>query len=465
MKKTLLKRQIPTILGLIVLFIGAGAGVILVGSGAGFLPRAGPEYTPKNLQITNVTDETFTVSWVTDEPTVGFLSYGDNPSVSTTITDDRDQVSGDTGSFRTHHVTVRGLAAETTYYFKIGSGPGQDLYDNAGQPYEVTTGARLGAAAEAETINGKVVTIAETPAEGAIVYVRINTAAPVSTLVRASGSWAISLSSIRETSLDSYVDYDPIEEQISIEVVGTDGLSTFGTITPANGQPVPTITLGQEFNFTDSINTSRDEGIFANQTTDDESANSESEIELLNPSYDGETINTSRPEIQGSAPPNTLIEITVESPQVFEDQLTTGPTGEFSWSPPEDLEPGEHTITLSWLDRNGIRQFFQRNFVVLAQGESELPALTATPSGSTPSPTPLVTATPVPTTVPTSTPTALPTTTPMTTVTPTPTSRATQPATDSSVPQAGSTSQTILMLLTGAGFISLGFILSVNLRK
>jgi phosphodiesterase/alkaline phosphatase D-like protein len=40
---------------------------------------------------------------------------------------------------RAHHVTLRNLAPETTYYFRVHSGDAVD--DNGGQLYQFTTGA------------------------------------------------------------------------------------------------------------------------------------------------------------------------------------------------------------------------------------------------------------------------------------------------------------------------------------
>src|SRR5260221_13594636 len=99
---SLSKKNIPTILGLLVLFAGLIGGVFLVRSSNtnSFLPRASPQTTPKNLKIRNITDTSFTVSWITDSNTVGFVRYGTNATaLSTTINDDRDQSSGSTGLF------------------------------------------------------------------------------------------------------------------------------------------------------------------------------------------------------------------------------------------------------------------------------------------------------------------------------------------------------------------------------
>lgn len=471
MNKSLFKKQIPTILALLILFIGAGAGVVLVGSGAGFLPRAGPEYAPKQVKITNVSDRSFSVSWVTDQNTSGFIRYGTTESLGTTVADDRDQLSGQTGNYQVHHVTVRGLSPNTNYFFKIGSGPSTNLYDSSGSAYTVTTGATLGAPVDSETAYGKVVNAAQTPADGAIVYVTIDGATPLSTLVKSSGSWAIPLSSIRSQNLSSFYSYDKSGDIINIEVLGPSGQATTGISDTQNDQPVPTITLGESFDFTSgtsapdtktttkppppitqSPEASGSSGFSTAPLGGPDEKSPDAQVTLFNPSIEGEKINTTQPEFQGAAPANTRIFIKVESPETFEGELITDSTGSFEWTPPADLEPGNHSITVSYIDTNGIEQFFKRHFVVLAQGESNLPSLTSSPSA-----TPTPTATPIPT------PTPLPTTTPTPTPASTGSGRVSQPSTQSGVPVSGVATHGLYLTLSGIIFIGTGLVISRKL--
>ena len=447
----MLKKQIPTLLALIVLFVGAGAGVLLVGQRTEFLPRAGPEYQPRKIRITNTTDDTFTVSWATDSATVGSLRYGTTPNPSTTVADDRDKLSGESGNFKLHHATVRGLNPSTNYYFKIGSGSGNDLYDNNGQPYQVTTAPAVQGSDSNDTAYGTVVNPTQTPAEGTIVYLSLPGAAPQSALVKSSGSWAVNLGSVRTQTLQALHTTAP-GQIISIEAVGSDLQTTTGTTSTDNDQPVPTITLGQAFNFAETVTevtaqvdtssevapqsattqTTRTPGFDIDASDATPSA---STIELLNPAVDGEQLNTTLPEFLGQAPPNTELTITVHSAQEFEDTIVVGETGEFAWSPPEDLEPGDHTITVSYFDLDGVLQQVKRNFTVYAQGESDLPALVSTPSA-----------------------------TPKATTTPTPiatgSTRVSQPSTASGIPVAGVSTPTVLMLTTGFSMITAGLYLS-----
>ncbi|HEX9817845.1 MAG TPA: hypothetical protein VGA89_03075, partial [Patescibacteria group bacterium] len=90
------KRQIPTLLGLGILVVSLVAGVLVFGEGPGvFAPRATPETTPKNVRVTNLTDKSFTISFVTEEATSGFVKYGTQEgALRSQASDDRDQLSG-----------------------------------------------------------------------------------------------------------------------------------------------------------------------------------------------------------------------------------------------------------------------------------------------------------------------------------------------------------------------------------
>ena len=128
--------------------------------------------------------------------------------------------------------------------------------------------------------------------------------------------------------------------------------------------------------------------------------------------------------------------------------------GNYSFSVPTDLAPGEHTVTVSAVV-DGVVQKVSKGFVVYAAGESFLPAFSATPSATTvPSPLPSVRISPsvTPRVSPTIKPTAGATTVPTIkpTIWPTPT------ATDSGLPESGSASGTWIILLAGLALMLFG---------
>jgi len=153
---------------------------------------------------------------------------------------------------------------------------------------------------------------------------------------------------------------------------------------------------------------------------------------------EGEQVTSTKPEFFGEAPSNLEITVKVEStPQI--DIVTADEEGNWNWTPPKDLDPGVHKITLSWKDANGILKTITKNFIVqAAEGE---PAFTATQSAS-PTATPKTTTTPKPTATPKST--ASPSEEPEPTETAEP------------QPESGSLTPTYFLLMMSMGVLALG---------
>ena len=91
--------------------------------------------------------------------------------------------------------------------------------------------------------------------------------------------------------------------------------------------------------------------------------------------------------------------------------------------------PDNYTITVSFTNSNGVSESISRTFIVLGDGESDLPAFEASASAS---PSPIAT------------PSA------------TPDTRTTMPSTSSGVPKTGVTLPTFLLLIGGILVIIIG---------
>lgn len=240
--KNLMDKKIPTILGMVVLVFALVAGVLLLGQGGGvFAPRATPETTPQKIKVTNVTDSGFTVSFLTDESTAGFVKYGDvAESLNSQASDDRDQLTGSIASYQTHHITVRGLEAGKTYFYTLGTGSG-NTFDDGGKPFSIKTAAKSGTPAAAKTVYGTVSDAAGNPADGVIVYISTDKAGEMSVLSKKTGSWAIPLSNARTKDGSAYA---MIEDSDSISITAQGPRPTqFNTVTKlvSESQPVETI--------------------------------------------------------------------------------------------------------------------------------------------------------------------------------------------------------------------------------
>lgn len=441
-------KKIPTIIGIVLLLGGLIAGVVAVGQSQGLFTRAGPTATPRQVKITNIREDGFTVSWISDTSVSGFVKYGEAAgSLSKTVGDERDQLSGEASLYTTHYITIRGLKPKTAYFFTVGSG--SVSYDNQGQPYTVTTGVAIGSPPAADTINGKVLLASGQPAPGVIVYVNLEGGGEMSALTRASGVWSLPLSQMRTADLSKYLEYDKTNARVAILAQGADLGTATVTTTTGNDSPVPDITLGTTQNFEGVATpsalpvvtpspaaTASAIGDGFGELTDLDAAYEATLSVKLTTIDEREVVATSSPEIKVEGPVGTRVTITVRSdPQTT--TVTVDADGAISWTPPVGLEPGTHTVTLTYTDSNGILQTIDRTFTVLAAepvAQGGLPSFTATPSAT-----------------PTSTPTATP--------------RAAMPSTAAGVPESGVESVTLILLMLGGLLFGAGIFWQMKLAK
>lgn len=458
-------RRFPTVIGL-------GLLVGLVIAGWYWLqdqtPRVSAENTPLKVRITNVADNKFSVSWTTHGPSTGTVEYGPvGEKLTQIVTDDRDK-QGAVQQYVTHHVTVAELQPETQYAFRIVSQGTR--FDNNGSPYAVSTGPTIAQTPPAKSFYGD---IEESDAlHDSIVYLALPGAAPVSTMVTSSNNYSFSVSTIRTSDLSSYISYDA---QATIATVTVEnGLGeTQVVVTTANSEPVPTIILGQNADYRTAAvppvaqvepladasplptdlpvaSPPQTPGIFNVQPLNSGSTQTPDDVELINPARDGETLATQRPEFRGVGPKATVISITVHSTTPYADNISIDPDGTWNWTPPANLEPGEHTITIAYIDTAGVEQTLKRTFfvspVLAAEGD---PAFVSTPSGSQASPTPTASPRISPSPTRSSSPTA------SSLASPAASAREIMPSTESGVPVTGIMTPT---LLTAA----LGFVIMVT---
>ena len=430
-KLSLNKFHFPTALGLLILLVAVGVGLYWVKNKTGTADiTSGQTLAPKQVRLTNVTDTGFTVSWVSDQSATGKIKLGtEETSLKDQVLDDRDQLSGETGSFEVHHLTAKNLKANTKYYFKIES-QGR-AFDNQGKPFEITTGPTLGNPPPADPVYGTILTASRTPAEEVVVYVNLANAAPLSALVKSGGNWALSLSTARTADLKSYLTYDAQATIINLLAQGGKQGTAPAITTTVNDNPVPDITLGQSHDFRAQAQTSPAPATASPSAqtasgfslepliAQNEVATPSGEVTLANPGVDGEIINATQPAFIGSGPPGTVLAIEIHSTDTYTGTATVNETGDWEFTPPQGLSAGSHSITIAYLDSKGTEQTLTRNFIIAAAGETDVPAITATPSGATG----------------------------------TDSGRTSMPSTASGVPHPGGGNTSLLLLLTGLGLL------------
>ncbi len=413
--------KIPTLVALVILLIGLVVTSFLTGQAQRLFLKADSSSVVGEIKTSNISDTSFTVSWVTDQPVSGSVSVNDGKGFSRPILDDRVQSGGADDKFNIHHVTTRFLKPSTSYTYKIISGS-QEINDNS---YKITTSSSQNSEGGISTpIYGTILKSDQSPAAGVLVYVSINNSQPLSALTKSNGNWLITLNNARDLN-GTLVNFKPKGDIETITVQGgVDGIAQVKTIT-GNDAPVPNIVLGQNYDFSTVIETPTPTPIQTITAGFTEEPIVSPTPGILTPSDNG-TLSDSQPTFQGTGIPGEVVQIIVHSDQNLSGSVVVGSDGRWKWIPPDNLTPGEHTVTIATTDGSGQTQNITKNFLVLASGTSVVES--ATPS-----------ATLAPTVTPSSTPTLTPTPTPV-------------------LPTSGSTSPTTLLLIGGVLILIMGMV-------
>jgi hypothetical protein len=432
------RNKLPTILGIVVLLLGTFFGVFLINSRQIFRLGAEGETSPKDIRVSNVTDTSLTISWVTDVESAGFVVWGASDSTVNSV-----EKESDLKSF-THSVTIDALKPETRYFYKINSDGA--LVDNKGIPWQTATGASLGLNKNSLLISGSVLTATGQPVKKSLVYANIG-GYLFSTLSSDTGNYVFQLASTRSSNLSSYLQVSESQTPVEIFVqAGALGISS-AQIFPQSAKPAPPLILGQTHDFR-SLPASKSDGVptaSVDLPTDSEADSkfsvpddinkpTSSAVVTLENIDEGESVTSTQPEFFGDGPTGTTLTIKVESENPITEEVKVASNGSWKWTPPEGLAAGVHKITITWKDINGITRSLTRNFVVQA---GEAPAFEASNSATTTTSTPTATATAKSTA--------------------TSTAKATTIATSPPTPETGSLTPTMLFTILGLGVTALSF--------
>ncbi len=197
---------------------------------------------PQNITVSNISDNSFTVSWITKQPSYGFISYGQTESLGSIVTDERDLA--ERKQRLTHYVVLKNLLPETTYYFKVGSGSETFTQDNGKFFNQKTALTPDSTPPIPDFVFGTVKKNDQEKATDAIIYLAVGKGTLLSTYTKKDGNWLITLNNSRTTDLNNYLTINP-EDQIDLFVEGGDlGIASTKT-TVKNSQDLEIITLDQ----------------------------------------------------------------------------------------------------------------------------------------------------------------------------------------------------------------------------
>lgn len=451
-QNNLLNKRLPSYTGFFVLLAALGITLLLSGNAFIFVSRATVGSDPKNVQISNLSDTSFTVSFTTDVPTVSTISYGTDPSTPNIALDDRDQQASGSAEYQVHFITIKNLAPATKYYYVIDSG--NQKLENNGSPFEITTDAPLPNSSTNEPVLSGPVAQSDgsIPQEG-IVYVSTQNSQQLAALINPDGSYQIPLNQLRDSTATTAATLTP-DTILQLQAVTPTEKSTVKLLESQASQ-VPKIVLPQNYDFT--LGTTQAASGSAEIASGSafpvlETPTPVSSPEITTPTQK-ESFKDQQPLFQGMALPNTEVDITIQSQQEISAKLQSDTSGVWEFRPPITLAPGNHTITIKSVNAAGILQTVSRSFIVYAAGsEFVQPSVSPIASSSAPTVIPKPTAIATPTTVPS--PTSKPTTAPTLIMTPAPTAVPTREP----LPKTGSSILVTGMIAT-IGAIGIGALL------
>jgi len=109
--------------------LGLSFGAVRGFSQGSYLPiKAGPASQTEKLQVSNLSAQTVTISWETEEDGWGLVIYGTDPN-------NLNRTAPEAVARQQHQITIENLAPQTTYYYKTGLN-GKPA---RGTPYQFTT--------------------------------------------------------------------------------------------------------------------------------------------------------------------------------------------------------------------------------------------------------------------------------------------------------------------------------------
>lgn len=412
-QNTIWNRPIPRVFGIFILLSSLltifwlSRNVVLFGA------KAALGNTPKDIQVSNITSKSLTVSYITDEAVNGTINYGPSTDLGAVAFDTRDTDSPTPR--KTHYVTVDNLTPNTKYFFTIASG--DSVFQNDTVAYEATTTQTVPDEQSEPPeipISGSITLDGNITPEEAIVYLKTSDSQTLSSLLKPNGNYELKIGTLWKADLSEQISLTP-KSKLNLRIIDPI-LESNISLLANEANPVPSIILSKDYDFTlgelASISSSGSAQISGFPIPADSEVASTDPV-ILTPKTN-EKFTDQQPLFQGKAPPGSDIEILIESSHEITTSVQADENGTWQFRPDTKLEPGEHKITIKALDANGILKTLTRSFTVNAQGSQFTePSVEPTPTtAATATPTPtkaLPTATPLPTTTSTPTPTLAPT--------------------------------------------------------
>lgn len=247
MSKNILDKKIPSLGGIGVLAIGLIVTTLLVKGPSSLQVRANPASEPKNIEVTNISDSSFTVVYTTKDSVLGTIKYGETPeSLNNIALDQRDQLSQEINEYKAHSITVSNLTPNTNYFFTITSD--NKTIKNNKEAFVVKTGPIINSASSTQIpITGKVINPNDESVNDGLVVATINGAQKISGIIKENGEYTIPLNNLRTVDL---INYYSLNENTNIDLyIDSNNLNSKIKVATNQTSPVPIVTLSKNYNF------------------------------------------------------------------------------------------------------------------------------------------------------------------------------------------------------------------------
>lgn len=125
MKKELILKIISIVIGLLIF-------ILIVYFGFRIFSSQAADIQPRDVVISNISTNSVTISWTTNQETQGIIEYGTTPTALNFFAPEAQKT-------KNHSVDLTLLSPSTTYYFQIRIG--DKKFDNGGVPWTFSTKA------------------------------------------------------------------------------------------------------------------------------------------------------------------------------------------------------------------------------------------------------------------------------------------------------------------------------------
>lgn len=217
------------ILVIIILIIAIPVTFYLLKTKTSFFSKASTGPEPKEMQITNLADNSFTISFLTTAEVASFIQYGTSETLESTANDDRDSSGPSPRS--THHITLKNLDPDTIIFYKISSG---------GKTFQQKTAPKVKDTPPLpQPVFGKIV------GKEAIVYLKIAGGEKLSSYTRENGNFLITLNNARTEDLSNYLE-PKAGDNLEITIVSENGQVSKTEKYTAENKPLSDIILNSQ---------------------------------------------------------------------------------------------------------------------------------------------------------------------------------------------------------------------------